>query len=449
MKRYVLLAASLAFYAILNTKALLVVLLVALCQHIFGIVSEKKKSPFLAAFFAAVLSVFLLLIRNISFRYIVAPIGISFTVLRSIGYVVDVYRGKCQAENNFLMTLLFVTFFPTALMGPVTAYCTMKAEFVKKYRPSYDKCVEGLYRIALGLFKKLIVADRLAMVVSEVVEKDMSGLVVFAMLLLYSIELYCDFAGGIDIAIGVCDILDINVPENFKSPYTARNLAVFWQKWHISMGTWFKEYVFYPLSINKRLKKILSGIFKSSDKKTVTKYAIYVSLMVTWFLTGMWHGFEGRFIVWGVLNGIILMIIRELQSQKKTNDSKKSSNTAQKKEAVSKMSALTTALCVAGTYCLVSMLRVFDCYSDVKICFMKLFSIFTFDISGFSLLVSYGVMETCIVILGVALVILNKKIFERSREMRLAGIVLFMLSVLVFGVYGQGYDSMSFIYGNM
>ena len=220
------------------------------------------------------------------------PVGISFYMFMSIGYMVDVYLGKTEAEKNIFRYGLFVSFFPIILSGPIERAGNMlgqfKNEFLGKVKFDTERIRDGLVRMLWGYFQKLVLADRIAVLVNTVYDfpESYGGAIVILASVFYTFQIYCDFAGYSNIAIGMSKALGIKVMENFRVPYLATSIADFWRRWHISLSSWFRDYVYIPLGGNR--------------KGTIRKY---VNVMVVFLLSGLWHGAGWTFILWGGLHG--------------------------------------------------------------------------------------------------------------------------------------------------
>lgn len=220
------------------------------------------------------------------------PVGISFYMFMSIGYMVDVYKGKTEAEKNIFQYGLFVSFFPIILSGPIERAGNMlsqfKTDFLGKVKFDTERIRDGLVRMLWGYFQKLVLADRIAVLVNTVYDSPESygGAIVILASVFYTFQIYCDFAGYSNIAIGMSKALGLKVMENFRVPYLATSIADFWRRWHISLSSWFRDYVYIPLGGNR--------------KGTIRKY---VNVMVVFLLSGLWHGAGWTFILWGGLHG--------------------------------------------------------------------------------------------------------------------------------------------------
>jgi len=240
---------------------------------------------------------------------LIVPLGISYYTLQAISYVVDVYWQKYKAEKNYFNLLLFISYFPQMVQGPINRYDKMSAEFSKPHTFNIKNIKFGAQLMIWGFIKKLIVADKLSTSVQAVFYDDSVtpyGLTVVIGLIIYGIQLYCDFSGGIDIIRGVSEMFDIELAVNFRQPYFSKSLAEFWQRWHISLGAWMKDYIFYPISMSSPLKKLKKSLKGKVSKHTVNRIPIAIADILVFILVGLWHGAGYKFLAWGIYNGVIL-----------------------------------------------------------------------------------------------------------------------------------------------
>lgn len=250
------------------------------------------------------------------FARVVMPLGISFYTLTAIGYVVDVGRGQCRAQENFWKLLLFFSYFPAITQGPFNRYDKLSAEFGKAHAFSFDRMASGVQRFVWGAFKKLVIADRMNLFVGNVFgsQEAVPGSIYALAVALYMLQLYADFSGYMDMALGVSETFDIVLPENFKRPYFSRSVAEFWRRWHITLGTWFKDYVMFSFVMSGAGRKIGKAAKKRWPRmgKQVTGL---LGTMLVWLLTGMWHGRTVNYILWGIYYGVIMCVSLVLEPQ--------------------------------------------------------------------------------------------------------------------------------------
>lgn len=239
-------------------------------------------------------------------KSILLPVGISFYLFMSMGYVVDVYRGTIPAEKNLIPYALFVSFFLTILSGPIERAGNMlvqfKTDFLKNIMFDAVRIRDGFVRMLWGYFMKLVLADRIAILVDQVYAspEKYGGAIVAAASILYTLQIYCDFAGYSNIAIGVAQTLGIKVMDNFRSPYLADSISDFWRRWHISLSSWFRDYVYIPLGGNRK-----------------GKIRKYLNIMIVFLLSGLWHGAGWTFVLWGGLHGLYQVVGALLKPVKK------------------------------------------------------------------------------------------------------------------------------------
>ena len=224
---------------------------------------------------------------------ILLPAGISFYFFQSMGYLIDVYRGKIKAERHFGYYALFVSFFPQLLAGPIGRADSLLPQYKMKRPFVYENVTYGLKLMAWGYFKKLVIADVFAGVVNGVYDHAQSyvGFVFIVVTVMFAIEIYCDFSGYSDIAIGCAKLFGIELMTNFKSPYFSFSIKEFWSRWHISLSTWFRDYVYIPLGGNR-----------------VPKWRHCLNLLITFLVSGFWHGSSLTYLVWGGIHGLLQII---------------------------------------------------------------------------------------------------------------------------------------------
>ncbi len=237
--------------------------------------------------------------------------------MTAISYVVDVGREQCEAEENPLKVLLFLSYFPAVTQGPFNRFGKLKEEIEKEHIFDYDRMLRGIQRFVWGAFKKLVIADRIALFVDTVFASDVSavpGSIFAAAVILYMLQLYADFSGYMDMALGVSETFDIFLPENFKRPYFSKSVAEFWRRWHITLGTWFKDYVMFSFVMSGTGRKIT----RTAKKKwpSMGRHVVpIIGTMLVWLLTGMWHGRTVGYMLWGVYYGLIMSISLVLETQ--------------------------------------------------------------------------------------------------------------------------------------
>ena len=307
-KNGILLLASLLFYAYGEPKYVVIMLISIIVTYIFGILMDrdsKNKKTYLILSLVATLGIliyfkyFNFLVDNINmwltnkidFAYVALPIGISFYTFQLISYIIDVYRGDAKVQKNIFKLATYIALFPQLIAGPIVRYSTIE-EQLEQREHSFDKFSLGVRRFIIGLGKKILIANVLGELVSTFNSSTDNTTLFY---ILYGIanmlQIYFDFSGYSDMAIGLGKMFGFNFLENFDYPYTSTSITEFWRRWHISLGSWFRDYIYIPLGGNR-----------------VSKLKFIRNILVVWMLTGLWHGAAWNFILWGILFGILLLI---------------------------------------------------------------------------------------------------------------------------------------------
>ena len=257
--------------------------------------------------------------RSIPLVTIIGPIGISYYSLEAAGYLLEVKWERVPAEKNFIKLALFLTFFPQIMEGPIARYQDTADQLVKGEPICMDGLNEGLLRIFYGLFKKLVIADRLAPIVKYLYGNadSLHGMMVVAAAVSYTMQLYMDFSGDIDIVIGTARIFNVVLPENFRQPFFSESASEFWRRWHISLGTWLKMYIFYPISTSPLMAKWMNFSRKHLGKYWSKLIAMGMALFPVWMFNGLWHGGRFTYLFYGMYYFVILMLGIALEPAKK------------------------------------------------------------------------------------------------------------------------------------
>lgn len=390
---------------------------------------------------------------TLSFVDLIIPMGISFYTFQSMGYLIDVYNGKHEAQKNLFKFALFVSFFPQLVQGPISRYGDLSKTLYEEHRFNFRTVSFGLERILWGFFKKLVIADRILVAVQAIIADTdtYSGFYAFAGAMFYALELYADFTGGIDITIGVAETMGIKVTENFIRPYFSKNIKEYWNRWHITMGTWFTDYIFYPISASQFMMKLSKKSRAALGNNLGKRVPVYLSSFIVWFTTGIWHGASWNFIVWGLGNFVVIMISQELEPFYRWFHGK---------------------VHVAGTFgwrlfqvvrtvLIMSSLRMFDCYRDVPLTFKMFGSIFTeFSLNQLNGAAFIGMgltgLDYAVVFIGMLMLVMvslvqrtgsvREKISTLALPIRFIIWYGLFIFTLVFGAYGIGYSASQFIY---
>lgn len=353
-RRYMLLALSLGFYWLVSGKLVICLLLTVLSAHYFGLwldrivaqrtaalqnAEKEERKGIKKAFqrrsrrvlaFAAVLHLGTLLVLKytafaatninsllgllgLEFRFgipkFMLPLGISFFTLQAVSYIVDVYREKIKADDNPLRLMLWLAFFPQITEGPICRYSQTAEQLWNAGRIEFSNLTLGLERLLYGMMKKIVVADRLNPLIKEVFDNYAAydGGVIALAAVCYTIQLYMDFSGAMDAVTGIGQIFGIVMPENFRRPFFSRTISEFWKRWHITLGEWLKDYLFYPVTMSKPMQRLT----KSARKKLGNQYgpllAGSVALLCVWLANGLWHGAAWNYILFGLYHFAVIM----------------------------------------------------------------------------------------------------------------------------------------------
>ena len=273
----------------------------------FGMLGIMKYTNFMLGNIDAVLRLFGSG-KQIGILNLTLPLGISFYTFQSISYVVDVYRGKHKAQGNFFKHALFVSFFPQLLQGPIGRYERLGSQLYEGHSYNLKELQFGVQRILWGFFKKMVLADRVNAAVILIFHNywNYGGWYNVLGVLLYSIQLYADFSGGIDIVIGIAQMFGITMDENFRQPYFSRSISEFWRRWHITLGTWMKDYIFYPFSLSKSMAKFGKWSKKKFGNNVGKLLPVGLADILVFFVVGVWHGAAWKYIMYGIYNGVIV-----------------------------------------------------------------------------------------------------------------------------------------------
>jgi len=240
---------------------------------------------------------------------LVLPLGISFYTFQSLGYSIDVFRGTAKAEKNILKTALFISYFPQIVQGPIGRFGQLAPQLFAPHRFSFERLKRNLFLILWGFIKKMVIADSLALMGNEMFTNYSSydGFQLFLGIMVYAIQLYTDFSGCMDIAMGFSGTLGIQLAYNFRQPYFSQSVAEFWRRWHISLCMWFRDYLFYPIIMSKRMKNIEKRLKARKHATAAVNIPTFIGMIVVWSLTGLWHAAGWPYILWGILNGVIMI----------------------------------------------------------------------------------------------------------------------------------------------
>ena len=451
-QKYILLVASLFFYYQFGIIALLLMLLSAAIGFAGGLIIDSLNRSVTKKIVLTVI-IFLELLILVGLKYcanitsewgLVIPIGLSFYTLSIIGYCFDVYRSDCAAEKNPFLFLLFVTYFPHILQGPIPRFEELCSQFREENKDNrrfnYDRVAFGIQLMLWGYIKKLVIADRLGIFINAVYGNTAiaSGTIVFLAVIFYPIQLYMDFSGCVDIAMGFSEALGIELAQNFRQPYLATSINDYWKRWHISLSSWFKDYVYIPLGGNRK-----------------GKIRRWMNVFIVFVLSGVWHGVGATYLVWGLLQAIyqlfgsLIMPLRKLIRKMLGFDE-----------------ACVSLRCVRiiGTYILISISTVFFRLSTIEeavdalrivVSDIRIWEFFDGTIYRFEVNEIEWQMLILFMLFAVAVDIIHEKGVHIRFEMAKQPLVIRWLfyisaftSIVILGVYGQGFNASNFLYMN-
>ncbi|MBQ3156623.1 MAG: MBOAT family protein [Clostridia bacterium] len=369
---------------------------------------------------------------------VLLPVGISFYIFQALSYTMDVYRGDVRVEKNFFKYAVFVSFFPQLVAGPIERSSHLLPQFDEPKPFSLDRVRDGLLMMLWGFFQKLVIADRAAIAVNEVFNacEYYSGFTVALAAVLFAVQIYGDFAGYSCIAIGAGQVMGFDLMKNFNQPYFATSVADFWRRWHISLSTWFRDYLYIPLGGNR--------------KGTARKY---VNQLIVMLVSGLWHGAAWTYIIWGGLNGVM---------QVAGGMTAKARKTVRAKLGVKENTLSTRLAKMLVTFVLIDLTWIFFRANTVSDAFYILGSLFRgWDLSvltdGSLLRLGLDMTEWVVLGVGVAVLLAVGVMKESGMQIRqwLSGQQLWfrwvmylaaIFAVLLLGIYGPGYDASAFIY---
>ena len=304
-----LLISSLLFYAWGEGHLVILVILSALINYISGYLIAKYQNKKLFLIIGISLNLSLLfyykysafIISNINALgiaeltevTIILPIGISFFTFHGLSYIIDIYRNNQLVQKNFSNLLLYITFFPQLVAGPIVRYYDVESQLTTRII-TFDKVIEGIKRFIIGLAKKVLIANVMGALFIKIMNDDIQQLsfgTSWLAMIAFALQVYFDFSGYSDMAIGLAKMFGFTFLENFNYPFISRSIKEFWQRWHISLSNWFKDYLYIPLGGSRKGKLIL-----------------YRNILIVFFITGLWHGAEWRFIAWGCFNGVFIIL---------------------------------------------------------------------------------------------------------------------------------------------
>ncbi len=383
------------------------------------------------------------------------PLGISFYTFQATGYLLDVHWKRVRAERNPFRFVLFLSFFPQILQGPIGRYGRLADSLYAEKEFDMERILRGLYRIAWGFFKKIVIADNAALYVNTIFDNyaTLRGYGILGVLM-YSAQLYGDFSGGIDVVLGIAEMLGVSLDENFRQPYFAVSITDFWHRWHITLGTWMKDYLFYPISLSRWMGRFGKWCKTHMGKSTGRAMPICVANVIVFLVVGVWHGPAWHNIVYGLYNGLIIGISGLLA---------KNYREARKRLGIGKDTRWFYIFQILRTFVLVNISWYFDRAGSVGQAFMMMKDSilhFAFSINVVDAGACWSGSQTvtfCAILIGCAVLFVHSVMEERGVSVgealcrkplpvRFAVLLLLVLSLVLIG--SEPLSQGGFIYAN-
>jgi len=430
------------------------IILICALLLVFGVLGVLKYYNFFAQNFNSLANIFSLDVDLSLLNYLL-PLGISFYTFQSVGYIIDINRGKIKADRNFAKFALFLSFFPQIVQGPISRYDQLAHQLYEPHSFNYKRVKFGLQLMLWGFFKKLVIADRLSIAVNTIFGNSFQyeGLSIFIGVLFFSFQMYCDFSGGIDIARGIAESMGISLVENFRRPFFSKSIDEYWRRWHITLGDWMRDYVFYPLALSKTIARLGKFSRKHLGNKIGKIIPIIIANLITFLAVGVWHGPYWKYVAFGTYYGLLISIgllfkpffqkiVRALKIK-----------TDYFSWRLTQISFVFTATTIGRYFARADGLR------HALQLLRQTFSIFNPWIFYDGTLLNLGLRVEDYYVLFISILFLilieilqetgisiRKKISDQNLILRWSVYLIGIFAVLIFGIYGQEYDAVEFIY---
>jgi len=396
-------------------------------------------------------------IDNVS---LILPLGISFYTFQSMGYLIDVYRTGIKPDRNIFKFALFVSFFPQLIQGPISRYSQLSKQLFEKHSFNIIRVKHGIMLILWGVFKKFVIADRIAIIIADIMTLgDPRGMYVVVLSFAYVFQLYADFSGGVDIARGAAQIFGIILPQNFLRPYFAKTMPEYWRRWHVTLNGWWRDYIFYTVSFSALFKKVARYFRSKGMNKTAKLLPVYTGTMIVRVVNALWHGASMKFLANGFYNGLVIILGMQFHPAFMKLAKLLHINTESK---------IFKLYQIIRTFCLVTFARLLTRGTRFLMSVSMIASIgdtfrpdtgnsykilFNGDLTG----LTYGkivwiLLFLCIIVWFIAEVLNEKGIIVRewleNRLFVVQWVLILMLiaAIAIFGVYGPDYSASTFIY---
>lgn len=379
--------------------------------------------------------------------------GLSFLAFMAVGYCADLCRGTAGPERNPLRIALFLGYFPHLMQGPIDRWDDAAPQLFAGHGFDFERVRRGLYRMLWGLFEKLVVADRLAILVNGILDSPgrWSGLYLIGAVVCYAFQIYADFAGYMDLALGASELFGVRLAENFDTPYYAASVPEYWRRWHMTLGAWFRDYLYYPLLRGGGFRRLSKKLAAWMGRKRAGTVCTCLALLVVWISTGLWHGFSGHYAVWGLYYGVLL-VLSALAAPWLGRLSKRL--------GLDRARSVRKSLARWRTFLLVLVGYVFfraQSLGQAGEIFQRIATRFSPRYNEGSLIELMGRKDLAAAAAGVAVIGLADLLRERKDPVgayfdslptlaRWSFLYAGIAAVLLLGVYGPGYDAASFLY---
>jgi len=391
-------------------------------------------------------------IKNDLVLNIILPLGISFYSFMALSYILDIYWKKYKPEKSFLLYAVYLSYFPHIIQGPIDRFNDFKEQVKDGIKYNYKNIIYGAQLCLWGMFKKLVIADRMGIFVDSVfrVWDQCGGAILTAAIIGYSIQIYADFSGYMDIATGISEMFGIKISKNFNHPYFSRTMAEFWRRWHISLQEWFKDYIYYPVVTSKYVKNARKYLTNKGKTRCAEIFVSCFPILIVWLISGIWHGAAWKYVAWGLFHAMLLIlseicnpILKRITKSMKLDTEKFGWKFIQ--------ILRTFTLCCIG--------RVFFRATNINTAIKILGKMFTqFNFGQFFAGKTFGLDTANAILLIFAIIVLlivdmlqekiniRKTLDKQNIIFRWLIIYAGMFAIIIFGIYGPVYNATDFIY---
>lgn len=391
--------------------------------------------------------------KTFSAEWILFPLGVSYYTFSTVGYILDVYWKRYNCEKNFFRFFLYAIYFPHIMQGPISRYNLLGQELKKELRFDWSRIVSGMQLMLWGYFKKMVIADRLSIFVTGVFSStDHSGSIFLVAMILDAFMIYTDFSGYTDVVRGVSQIFGVELEKNFNHPFFSKTVPEYWRRWHMTLGGWFKDYVYYPCTISGFMKDLNKKTKKSLSERKSRFIAVVIPVFLTWVLTGLWHGTGKTYVAWGIYYSTLITISVAFQPEFQMINQKLKIRTDSKLFHIFQM--VRTFVCFMGGRILTTPGGLRNTLQVLKNVFFHFNASALFD----GRLYKFDLGPKDFILIAVCLLVLwcvdmmqerfsvREKLAQQNIVVRWLVIYAAIFAIIIFGIYGQGYDATAFIY---